>query len=378
MMLLSLVLAALTLLLSSSNALAKSPDLQAPTPLVIPVQIYAALTENHSFVPEKIRQELKFYIEYAQRIANQDASACGYQFAFEVISFVHQDNLALAQLVKEHLTRAPWLIIGPQQSNAYSVVAQQALQTPTLSAMASSKEALQLGPLHQTFGVENRRLVQALFQQLPRFAPGRLAGKSYLALRKGDSINSVNFIEEFDLQALKSGLKKAQDITLHSDLPEWQDLEPWLRNHTPDFIVLPIKGDLAAAMIPQLHVLAPQAILLGGDSWGDLETGPIAGLKKPLSMKGMMVRPFPPYEQYIQYLKNKTAVRQETAHHLAIGVGGSYLLIAEALAAAVCRVRPRTAEDFKTAFLQAQPPLFQNPAGPVVYFLKDGNIHTQP
>lgn len=350
----------------------------ATTPIRVPIHFFEALAPKDTTSSERFQTEYDSAIQTAKSLVSGRLSKCGYQIDEKMVFYSASDALEAHERGAASEKAKAWMIVGPRRSNHYALLAKGSPNTPSVSTMASSQEIEALAPLHISIAPTNRIMAKAAALESKRLAKG--AKPSYISVVSEDCLACVDFATRFDEAALPLKLKKLNDFRIQGETPDLKVVATSVLAAKPSIILVPNYSKVAAQVIAAIHAVYPTVIFVGGDGWGDSRFGFVQDAKDLQGTTGITVRGFPSTEAGLSAFalgKSLLASKKSSLTKPGSATALSILKIVEGTADLLCKFKPKSESDFKTAFLEDGAKSFKSPWGVSIYKLKDGDISYQ-
>ncbi len=351
-------------------------SLLADTPLKlkrVKVSFIEALDPKDTTSSKRFQDEYELAIQTGIKLTRDRLSSCGYMIEPTQHFYAASDPIQAKEQAEISVKEDSWFIVGPRRSNHYILLTQGAIETPTVSLMASSDDISGLGFLHLSMSPRNSQMAAVLAGELKKKFSGKML--KYVSIVASDCLSCKDFAKHFDSAAEKLGIKKLPEVAVIGDQPDLSNIGKILSLHQPEIILLPNYSILTGYLISELSRLNSNLFFAGGDGWGDSNFGFVQngqGISKSL---GMTVRGIPPYGAVANSIfsdfptSNKVGVGS-----LASSSALSILKIFSGMSEFLCGNRPQTKEAFARSFKSTGMEFFNAPWGVSVYKLSSGNI----
>ena len=356
--------------------------------LFLPLSANAAPTVDvkiHFFealAPRDTTSSLRFQTEYDGAINTTTAllskklSSCGYRLDEKITFFNATDGLEALEKAKASAAQGAWMFVGPRRSNHYVLLAKGAPSVPSVSTMASSQEASDLGRLHLSMAPTNAEMASAAAKEAKQTIGSKTKG-TYVSIVSEDCIACIDFAQHFDAAAKALKLVKQQEFKVSGDSPDLADIVSKTALLKPSFVLLPNYSKVTAQAIAAIHKILPNAFYAGGDGWGDASFGFLQNAKDVESATGFSVRGFPSTDVALADFALGLTLLAATDPKLQRPGSASTLAITKIIESTtnlLCQYKPKTKEAFSKLFERHGRQLFRSPWGVSIYNLKDGNI----
>lgn len=356
-------------LLATTTALADAPKNES----LIPVRIafVEALAPRDTTSSVRYQQSYEGTIALASELLEKKLNACGYRFETHTAFYDASDALKAKEFGAKAAEEGSWLIVAPRRSNHYLLLVQGAENVPTASLMASADKVGELGPRHRTLSPINSKMASVAVQEAKRRTK---RGARYVSVVSSDCANCVDFARAFDSAAIGAGLKKHGEIFLTGEVVP-QDLREKVTSARVDFVLLPNYSKVSSAVMAAFNDDKSAPIFIGGDGWGDAQYGFVQNGLDVQNVKGITVRGFPPVDAGLAAFSLGRKILKTRRQSLPFTPDLSLLKILEVSVNALCAIRPKNRNDFRTAFEGRQGDGLNAPWGVSVFELKKGEIH---
>ncbi len=351
-------------------------NLAQASPLTVPIHFFEALDPKDTTSSERFQKEYDSAVKTAKALAAPRLKKCGYEIEEKIVFYGASDALEAHERGEASEKLNAWMIVGPRRSNHYVLLAKGAPHTPSVSTMASSQEAANLGPLHLSIAPSNQEMARAAVAEVKR-SKSNESKLTYATLVSEDCVSCVDFSAHFDEASKKAGFKKITEFKFQGDVPDLSEALESLARLKPEVVLIPNYSKVSAQVIASVHKRLPNTFFVGGDGWGDARFGFVQTASDMIGTRGLTVRGFPAtepglkafkLEQELAYSIDPKLTKPGSATALAI------LKILDGTTDLLCKTRPKTALEFRSAFQKSGKVYFRSPWGVSVYHLKDGNI----
>lgn len=357
-------------LLLAVSAPAEEP--RANTLIPVPIAFVEALAPRDTTSSVRYQQSYEGTIAVASELLEKKLNRCGYRFETKTAFYDASDALKAKEFGAKAASEGAWLIVSPRRSNHYLLLVQGAEEVPTASLMASSDKVGELGPRHRTLSPINSKMAAIAVQEAKRRTK---KGARYVSVISSDCANCVDFAKAFDTAAATAGLKKDSELLLTGESVAAGELREKVKSARPDFVLLPNYSKVSSAVMAAFNDEKAAPLFVGGDGWGDAQYGFVQNGLDVQNVKGITVRGFPPIHAGLAAFPLGKDVLKGKLKSLTFTPDLSILRILDETAKTLCSARPKTREDFRTAFEGKQGNGLNAPWGVSIFELKRGEIH---
>lgn len=348
----------------------------APTP--VKIHFFEGLAPKDTTSSERFQKEYDSALETAKTLIAPRILKCGYHLETKTVFFGASDPLEALEGGKSSEGANAWMIVGPRRSNHFALLVKGSPNTPSVSTMASSQEIEALAPLHLSMAPTNKMMAKAAAKETNALLASR--PKTYASIVSEDCLSCVDFAENFDLSAKALAMQKLADFRISGETPDLKSISEKISPLKPTAILVPNFSKVTAQVIAAIHKVYPDAIFVGGDGWGDSRFGFVQDAKNLDGTKGITVRGFPSADDGLKgfrlgqsVLKSKDAAISKPGSAAALSI----LKIVEGVSDLLCKEKPKSRDEFKSAFLKHGSTYFASPWGVSVYRMQDGDISYQ-
>jgi hypothetical protein len=251
--------------------------------------------------------------------------------------------------------------------------------------MASSKEVIALEPLHLSLSASNEQIAKKAAQHAKFLLQKQ--NPTYATILSTDCVSCVDFANAFDSEASKFSFHAWTPKDLNSkslptghfevlgDNPNMDKIKEAFKGAAPDFILVPNYSKVSAVIIKALLPLAPNAVFIGSDGWGDSRFGFIQNNDNLEGAKGFTVRGLPPVEKGLaQFDLGQLILKSSGSPAISSSSSLAIVKVVDGITKLLCSENPATKTQFKDAFVKSGKQYFSNPWGVSVFNLREGNI----
>jgi len=351
-------------------------SLASQTAMTSPTKVQVAFVE--ALAPKDTTSSERFQKEYETSVAlgkaqvEGELARCGYELSTKMVFYDASDSIQALEQAKKLSQEDTWLLIGPRRSNHYLLFSQGALDTPSVSLMASSSEVSELGSLHVSLAPTNKKMAQVAVNKLKDF--NFSSEPEFLSIVAEDCVTCVDFEKDFAEIAKKEGIKKLGIIKLTGESPSLEEVKNKVKSLKPAFVLVPNYSKLSAAIIHAAQPLSPKSVFIGGDGWGDTNFGFVQNNVYVGQAKGFTVRGFPPHQVGLTQFSLGKNLSRENASRVASSSSLAILKTFDGLKDLLCSKKPKNRESFASSFKNVSTKIFNSPWGVSVFSLQDGNI----
>ena len=330
----------------------------------VPVHFIEALAPNDTTSSKRFQNEYENAVELSLQVSREKLAECGYELDQKFSFYDASDSIQALEKGKLAEAEGAWFIVGPRRSSHSLLLSKGSPSTPSVSLMASSKEVNALEPLHLSLSASNDHMAKKAAQHAKSLLQKQRP--TYSTIVSADCLSCVDFVKAFDSEASKLSLHAWTPKDLNSkslpsgrfevlgDNPNMDKIKEAFKGSTPDFILVPNYSKVSAVIIKALIPLAPNAIFIGSDGWGDSRFGFIQNNDNLEGAKGFTVRGLPPVTKGLAQfdlgqliLKNRGSPTISSSSSLAI------VKVVDGITKLLCSEKPSTKTQFKDAFLKS-------------------------
>lgn len=354
-------------------------DAFASKPLSVPIHFFEALAPRDTTSSDRFQKEYEGAVQTGKALVAQKLRTCGYAIEEKIVFYGASDALEALERGKASEAAGTWMMVGPRRSNHYVLLAKGASKTPSVSTMASSQEAEALRPLHLSIAPSNATMAAVAAREAKYLLP-RGVQATYASLVSEDCVTCVDFAAQFDKASVKTGLKKLGELRVTTETPDLSKPVEAITALKPSIVLVPNYSKVSAQTIAAVRAALPSAVFIGGDGWGDSRFGFVQDAKSLNGTVGITVRGFPDTQSGLRAFplgKQLAASKEPSLSQPGSATALSILKIIEGTANLLCASKPKNAEAFRKAFLNAGKKHFRSPWGVSIYRLKDGDISFQ-
>lgn len=352
--------------------LALAPSLSfAQEPKKVKIEFVEALAPKDTTSSVRYQAMYEESIAIASTILKGKLKKCGYEFETKTSFYEATDALKAKEYGEAAQSSGAWLIVGPRRSNHYLLLAQGALQTPTVSIMASADSIKELGGLHPSVAPFNSQMAMLAAKEV-RARLGKSA--NYVSVVSSDCISCVDFAKYFDAAAEKQRLKKLSEISITGDTFDPAEIRAQVEKFGPKVILLPNYSKVSSMIMAAFNDSKDRPFFVGGDGWGDSLYGFVQNGLNISNVKGITVRGFPPFEQGLKQFPLGKEVLKQNKLSASFAPDLSILKILEVTADRLCRDKPKDRAAFAKYFERNVAKQVSAPWGVSIFDLNGGDI----
>lgn len=352
--------------------LALAPALSfAQEPKKVKIEFVEALAPKDTTSSVRYQAMYEESISMASQLLKKKLDKCGYEFETKTSFYEATDSLKAKEYGEAAQASGAWLIVGPRRSNHYLLLAQGAVQTPTVSIMASADSIKELGSLHPTVAPFNSQMAALAVREV-KTRLGKAA--DYVSIVSSDCISCVDFAKFFDSEAAKQKIKKLHEITITGDAFDPAQIRVQVDKFKPKAILLPNYSKVSSIVMAAFNDSKDRPLFVGGDGWGDSLYGFVQNGLNITNVKGITVRGFPPFAQGLKQFPLGREVLSKNKLTESFAPDLSILKILEVTADRLCKDKPEDKTAFARSFEKNVASRISAPWGVSIFDLKSGDI----
>ena len=351
----------------------------------VPIHFIEALAPNDTTSSKRFQNEYENAVSLSLEISKEKLAQCGYKLEQTFSFYDASDSIQALEKGKLAEAEGAWLLVGPRRSNHYLLLSNGSPTTPSVSLMASSKEVVALEPLHLSLSASNEQMAKKAAQHAKLLLQKQ--SPTYSTIVSADCVSCVDFVKAFDSEASKLSFNawspkypisksfSSGRFEVLGDNPNMDKIKEAFKSSAPELILVPNYSKVSAVLIKALLPIAPNAIFIGSDGWGDTRFGFIQNNDNLQGAKGFTVRGFPPVEKGLaQFDLGQLILKSSGSPAISSSSSLAIVKVVNGVTKLLCSQKPTTKTQFKDMFVKSGKQYFSNPWGVSVFNLREGNI----
>jgi hypothetical protein len=337
---------------------------------LIPIRI-GALTASDPASTEynrKFRTAFEGSLFYSLGRNTNKIESCGYRYELSFGYYQIDDKLSAMEVAKRLEESNAWVVVGPDRSDHFVLASKGVSKSFLVSALAGSNMATSLPFPTFTMSPENNEFANTLFAAARE---QKFGAKYAVAVDR-----SCKFCTDFSESYKKYAGNPLFTFDISEENPRISELKGFLKEHKPNYLLLPVYSRLAGRIISSLSQFSDLKFA-GGDSWGDDKFSFLPKFPIAKHQRGLTVR-VGASDAIISQIFETQSLRFSTDFEESNYVPIPSLLHANFINQVtnlICEMKPKSRAEFIEIVRARYRDTFRPNLGISVYELRDGAIH---